>query len=105
MKTKILNIIFSLGTIFALAITAHAQNLYVSVVRPGEILEYTPSGVQSTYASLSAPRGLGFDSLGNLFAAENLVLDDGLLVGRVLKSGRITRSRRSAPPPTICLEG
>jgi sugar lactone lactonase YvrE len=89
MKTKILrNIFLSLGAIFALAITAHAQNLYVTVIRPGEILEYPPSGVQITYATgLSAPRGLAFDSIGNLFAAETVYRPDhsGNGIGRVLK--------------------
>jgi sugar lactone lactonase YvrE len=77
MKTKIfLNIFLSLSVIFALAITAHAQNLYVTVAPPGRIFEYTPSGVQSTYATgLSAPRGLAFDSIGNLFAAETVYPD------------------------------
>lgn len=48
-KTKILrNIFLSVGTIFALAINAHAQNLYVSAHTPGtgahthSILEFTP---------------------------------------------------------------
>src|SRR5438874_2719934 len=69
-------IFLSLGAMFALAITAHAQNLYVSAHRPQSdgghaILEFTPSGTQSTYASgLLFPRGLAFDSIGNLFAAE-----------------------------------
>jgi len=88
MKTKILrNIFLSLGAIFALAIAAHAQNLYVTVVGPGTILEYTPSGVQSTYATgLSAPRGLAFDSIGNLFAAETVYPHDDLNgIGKVLK--------------------
>jgi DNA-binding beta-propeller fold protein YncE len=90
-KTKILrNIFLSLGAIFALAITAYAQNLYVSTQRPQSlgghaILEFTPDGAQSTYASgLEAPRGLAFDSIGNLFAAEILSVDDHD-IGRVLK--------------------
>src|SRR2546430_12333692 len=86
-KIRILPLV-SLGATFALAITAHAQNLYVSVqVRPSHaILEFTPSGVQSTYASgLSFPRGLAFDSLGNLFAAETLAPADDVEVGKVLK--------------------
>jgi DNA-binding beta-propeller fold protein YncE len=92
-KTKILrNIFLSLSAIFALAIPAHAQNLYVSAQTSGtgaythSILEFTPLGVQSTYASrLSFPRGLAFDSLGNLFAAETLAPADGVEVGKVLK--------------------
>jgi sugar lactone lactonase YvrE len=38
----------------------------------GFIYKYTPDGVQSTVASgLSRPRGLAFDSVGNLFVATN----------------------------------
>jgi sugar lactone lactonase YvrE len=87
MKTKILrNIFLSLGAIFALAITAHAQNLYVTVVGPGEILEYTPSGVQSTFATgLDGPRGLAFDSVSNLFAAAQHFLPTDIEIGIVLK--------------------
>src|SRR5215469_5082883 len=87
MKTKIfLNIFLSLSAIFALAVTAHAQNLYVTVLRPFEILEYTPSGVQSTFATgLSvAPRGLAFDSIGDLFLA-GTVNPEGNGIGKVLK--------------------
>jgi DNA-binding beta-propeller fold protein YncE len=90
MKTKMFrNLFLSLGAIFALAINAHAQNLYVSTqTRPSHaILEFTPSGTQSTYASgLLFPRGLAFDSIGNLFAAETVAPGDrDLLIGRVLK--------------------
>jgi sugar lactone lactonase YvrE len=88
MKTKIfLNIFLSLSAIFALAITAHAQNLYVT--QPGKILEYTPSGVQSTFATgLSDAQGLAFDSIGNLFAAETVFPGHNefhIEFGRVLK--------------------
>src|ERR1043166_1417731 len=93
MKTKIFrNPFLSLSAIFALVTAAHAQNLYVSAhtggrgASPHSILEYTPSGVQSTYASgLSFPRGLAFDTLGNLFAAETLAPADDVEVGKVLK--------------------
>jgi len=95
MKTKIFrNIFISLSAIFALAITAHAQNLYVSIDNLfGEIYEYTPSGVQSTFATgLSGPRGLAFDSIGNLLAAEtvyprghSVLVNGGDGIGRVLK--------------------
>jgi DNA-binding beta-propeller fold protein YncE len=38
----------------------------------GFIYKYSPTGVQSTFASgLSRPRGLAFDSAGNLFVATN----------------------------------
>ena len=87
-KIRILrNIFLSLSAIFALAITAHAQNLYVSAQFPGthKIFEFTPDGTQSTYASgLLFPRGLAFDSIGNLFAAETVQPDDHS-TGRVLR--------------------
>src|SRR5438093_1039619 len=88
--TKVLRTIFlSLGAIFALVTAAHAQNLYVSAQFPGshKIFEFTLEGVQSTYASgLLFPRGLAFDSIGNLFAAETVVPGDrDLSIGRVLK--------------------
>src|SRR5438093_8238619 len=88
--TKVLRTIFlSLGAIFALVTAAHAQNLYVSAQFPGShaILEFTPSGTYSVYASgLLFPRGLAFDSIGNLFAAETVVPGDrDLSIGRVLK--------------------
>ena len=87
-KIKILrNIFLSLGAIFALVTAAHAQNLYVSANAPGshKIFEYTPDGTQSTYATgLDNPRGLAFDSIGNLFVAHGKEPDD-ILIGRVLK--------------------
>src|SRR6187551_982168 len=75
MKTKILrNTFLSFGMIFGLAITARAQNLYVSLQGPltnegGSISEYTPAGVQQTFATAPFPRGIGFDNSGNFFVA------------------------------------
>ena len=87
-RTKILrNILLRLSAIFALAITAHAQNLYVSANAPGshKIFEFTPGGTQSIYASgLDNPRGLAFDSIGNLFATTAHEADD-IEIGKVLK--------------------
>jgi DNA-binding beta-propeller fold protein YncE len=87
-KIRILPLL-SLGAIFALVTATHAQNLYVSVqVRPSHaILQFTPDGTPSTYASgLLFPRGLAFDSIGNLFAAETVAPGfRDLLIGRVLK--------------------
>jgi hypothetical protein len=38
----------------------------------GSIYEYTPTGLQTVFASgLSEPRGLAFDYFGNLFVANN----------------------------------
>jgi sugar lactone lactonase YvrE len=42
------------------------------------ILEYTPDGVESTFATgLTAPRGLAFDRSGNLFVAEIITTGPG----------------------------
>ena len=63
MKTKILrNTFLNLGMIFGLAITAHAENLYVSLQgdltnESGSISEYTPTGVQQTFCDCSLPPG------------------------------------------------
>src|SRR4029453_1719037 len=96
-KTKILrNILLSLGVFFALAISTHAQNLYVSVNGAecgfdcsnfsGSISEYTPDGMQITIASgLARPRGLAFDSSGNLFAEVNPFGPPFQWHGRILK--------------------
>ena len=100
------NIFLSLGAIFALAITAHAQNLYVSANAPGShaIFEYTPTGTQSTYATgLDNPRGLAFDSIGNLFAANNPEVDDHD-IGRVLKFNCVTTSVPLAAPLSLPLK-
>ena len=58
----------------------------------GSIYEYTPDGVRSTFASgLNQPRGLAFNSAGDLFVAEN-------------GSGNIgTNSRRMESPKHFCL--
>jgi hypothetical protein len=86
-KIRILPLL-GLGAIFALTITAHAQNLYVSANVPGgnhKIFEFTPDGTQSTYASgLDNPRGLAFDSIGNLFATTAHEADN-IEIGKVLK--------------------
>jgi DNA-binding beta-propeller fold protein YncE len=52
-----------------------AGNLFVSSTNgnSGSILEFTPGGVESTFATgLTSPRGLAFDSTGNLFVTENI---------------------------------
>src|SRR5437870_11877193 len=108
-KTKILrNIFLSLGAIFALVTAAHAQNLYVSAHAPGshKIFEFTPDGVQSTYASgLLFPRGLAFDSIGNLFAADTVVPGyRDLLIGIVLKLNRRIHVSTVRCAVNFCLE-
>jgi multisubunit Na+/H+ antiporter MnhC subunit len=86
MKTKILrNTFLNLGMIFGLAITAHAQNLYVSLQgdltnEGGSISEYTPTGVQQTFATAPFPRGIAFDNSGN-FLSPALMLKCGTMAG------------------------
>jgi secreted PhoX family phosphatase len=77
MKTKTsLKTLLSFGVMFALAITAHAQNLYVSVNGPlgsgnsdGSISEYSSTGMQITFTSgIPRPRGVAFDANGTPYA-------------------------------------
>jgi hypothetical protein len=74
----------ALAPITAVRATSINPNLYVSggilggANGNGLILEYTPSGTQITYAAghavgLNSPRGLAFDSTGNLFVASTTV--------------------------------
>jgi VPDSG-CTERM motif len=54
-----------------------AGNVFVSTLTSdftmGSILEFTPGGTESTFATgLRSPRGVAFDSTGNLFVTENI---------------------------------
>ena len=54
-----------------IASNAQAQNLFAADYYSGNIYEYTPGGVQSTFASgLADPFGLAFNSAGDLFVAD-----------------------------------
>src|SRR5208282_3755799 len=54
-----------------IASSAPAQNLFVSDFYSGNIYEFTPGGVKSTFASgLDGPSGLAFNSAGDLFEAD-----------------------------------
>ena len=72
-------------------ITAVADNLYVSANQDGSIFEYTPAGIQSTFVSYPnsnlLPRGLAFDSNGNLFAAVSNSSGSGGSVNKFTPSG------------------
>ena len=62
-----------LGAVSLICSSAPAQNLFVSVndAGGGKIVEFTPDGVQSTFASgLDGLGGLAFDNAGNLFVAD-----------------------------------
>jgi glucose/arabinose dehydrogenase len=59
------------GAILLIASSAQAQNLFVSSPSTGSIIEITPSGTQSTFASgLGDPGGLAFNSAGDLFVGD-----------------------------------
>src|ERR1700722_11768773 len=69
MNCKLSLIFASLASIL-LAGRATAQNLYVAEYGSGSIVEISPGGGQTTFASgLSAPQGLAFDNAGNLYVA------------------------------------
>ena len=105
-KIRILPLL-SIGAIFALVTAAHAQNLYVSAQVPPShaILQFTPDGTRSTYASgLLFPRGLAFDSIGNLFAAETVVPDNHD-IGRVLKFNLRNKASTGGSAANFFFEG
>ena len=59
------------GAVMLIASSAQAQNLFVADSN-GTINEFTPGGVQSTFATgLSAPWPLAFNSAGNLFESDS----------------------------------
>src|SRR5205823_13287162 len=65
------------------------DNLFVSANQGGSIFEYTPAGIQSTFASYPTklPRGLAFDSNGNLFAAVKNSTGSGGSLNKFTSSG------------------
>src|SRR5580765_429564 len=58
------------GAVMLIAASAPAQNLFVAGGYDGTIYEYTPGGVQSTFASGLTGGGLAFNSAGNLFETD-----------------------------------
>lgn len=81
--TKLMYAGFTAVVLAVGAVTAQGalNNLFVSISASGfnddgSIYEYTPTGVQSLFASgLSEPRGIAFDHFGNLFVANNFFDD------------------------------
>ena len=59
------------GAVLLIASSAQAQNLFeASCTLGGNIYEYTPGGVQNTFATaLDDASGMAFDSAGDLFVA------------------------------------
>ena len=82
-RVKIIDAVFAVVSLAMGTLTAHGSSgdVFASVNGTGQngggfIYKYTPTGAQSTFASgLSRPRGLAFDSVGNLFVATNFTND------------------------------
>jgi len=92
MKTNILlKTLLIVCYFLAVAITTHAQSLYVSINGDfsntgGSVFEYTPAGMQTTFATgLAEPRGLAFDSSGNLFVGTTTRNPAGNVHARILE--------------------
>src|SRR5215510_6725534 len=63
-----------LGAIVLICASASAQNLFLSA--GNSIYEFTPNGVEITFASgLNGPGALTFDEWGNLFVADSGTID------------------------------
>ena len=94
--TKALN--YSLGGAVCagaliLAANASAQNLFVSDLYANNIYQYTPGGVQSTFATgMNFPFGIAFNANGDLFVA-NCENDGG--------AGYVTKITRGGVQSTI----
>src|ERR1019366_1765741 len=61
------------GVVILITSGGQAQNLFVSDGLHGDIFQYTPSEIRSTFAfypSIRAPLGLAFNSAGDLFEAD-----------------------------------
>jgi glucose/arabinose dehydrogenase len=74
----------------------------------GSIFQYTPAGMQSTFASgLYTPRGLAFDNAGNLFVDTNTSDVSGNSQGTILKfsSGGTESTFATGFGTNIFLEG
>lgn len=71
-----------------IAPAANAQNLFISDYGSGTILEISPEGTVTTFASgLTAPLGLAFDNSGNLFVAEG---NTGGTISKITPDGTVT---------------
>ena len=57
------------GAVLLVAASGSAQDLFVSLLGSGNILEITPDGTQSTFLSSSYPWGLASDGAGDLYQA------------------------------------
>ena len=62
------------GAVLLITVSCQAQNLFVSETSSNSIVEITPGGAKSVFATgLNGPVGLAFNSTGDLFAANYAV--------------------------------
>ena len=86
----------ALGAAILTCSSASAQNLFVSGkdAGGGEIFEFTWDGAQSIFASgLYQPRDVAFDSAGNLFVVDYMILRDqvsNVAIFKITPSGALT---------------
>ena len=95
MKTisKLIYVALAVVSLATGAVTAQGalNDLFVSINSDGSngggsINEYTPTGVQSLFASgLSQPRGMAFDRFGNLLVANSTLDVNQTLQGTIIK--------------------
>ena len=62
--------VLCIGVVVLICARASAQNLFVSDFANGNIYEFPPNGVRSTFASGLWGMRLAFDKVGNLFVAD-----------------------------------
>src|SRR5438105_3922271 len=100
---RLLSSVLCLGAVILTSSSAPAQNLFMSSNdgQTGVILEFTPDGTQSTFASgLSNPQGLVFDSSGNLFVADGGDIDGlGAAIYKFTPGGR----QSTFAAPFLCI--
>src|SRR6266581_3704481 len=86
----LISTVVCLGAVILICSSAPAQNLFVSDAGLGNIDEFTPAGVRTTFASgLPGPFGLAFDSAGNLLVAAggDIVVNNKGVVYKFTPSG------------------
>ena len=61
------------GAVLLFAASAQSQNLFVTDFWSGNVYEFTPGGVRTTFASgFTGPSGLAFNNAGNLFIGNEI---------------------------------
>jgi sugar lactone lactonase YvrE len=93
------------GAVFLLSCTAQAQNLFVNCDGTN-IIEITPDGVQSTFASgLIQATGMAFDSAGDLFVGDIQAVDGNGVIYEYTPAGvRSTFASGLAEPTGLAFD-